>query len=170
MRLYELAEAYASLRDLLFDADDGPDDGERAAAMEARLSALTDSLEDKVEGIALLIRELEAESLALKTEADKMSARRGALEAKRGRLATYLFDNLKASDVMSVDRPRISVRLQLNNPAVVFDDGAEEALPAEYVTEKTTTKPDKRAIMDALKNGIDVPGCRIERSLGLRIR
>ncbi len=43
------------------------------------------------------------------------------------------------------------------------------SLPTEYKTVKVTEAADKKAIKDAIKAGIDVPGCSIVENLNLKI-
>ena len=43
------------------------------------------------------------------------------------------------------------------------------AIPPKYLIPQEP-KPDKKGILEAIKNGEDVPGVEIERSEGLRIR
>lgn len=52
--------------------------------------------------------------------------------------------------------------LQLNNPSVVVEN--EELVPKEYMREKVTVSLDKKAVLEDLKSGSPVPGCRMERS------
>lgn len=57
--------------------------------------------------------------------------------------------------------------LRENPPKVIIDD--EEKLPAVFlITEtKTTTRPDKKLILDAIKEGMTVPGAHAERGIKL---
>lgn len=63
-----------------------------------------------------------------------------------------------------------SLRLVVNPPAVVIDDEAK--LPLEFVSTevKSVTKIDKRAILDAIKEGREVPGASVERAKRLVIK
>ena len=60
-----------------------------------------------------------------------------------------------------------SFNIQKNPPALVVDD--EKAIPQEYLIPQKP-KVDKKAIIDFLKGGNDVPYAHIEQSEGVRIR
>ncbi len=84
-------------------------------------------------------------------------------------------DNIKfriQNALMQMELPEIhgfeyTFKLQANPPHVVIED--ENLIPGEFVTTetKTTTKVDKKSIMDALKSGKSVPGAHAERSVKL---
>lgn len=45
-----------------------------------------------------------------------------------------------------------------------------KALPEIYKNISTVTKPDKKVIREALKGGLEIPGCSLQESLSLQIR
>ena len=63
-----------------------------------------------------------------------------------------------------------TVRVGLNPWKVIVED--EDAVPPEYTTTKTTveTNPDKRAILDAINNGVHVSGCKAVRTTKTEIK
>ena len=63
-----------------------------------------------------------------------------------------------------------TIRVKLNPEKVLVED--ETAIPPEFMATKTTvvTSPDKRAILDALKNNIHVSGCKITRTTKTEIK
>lgn len=74
---------------------------------------------------------------------------------------------LERLDIPEVHGGEYSFRLQANPPSVIVDDEAK--VPEEFKSTevKVITKVDKKAILDALKDGRDVPGAHAERSTRL---
>lgn len=70
---------------------------------------------------------------------------------------------LNALDLTELHGYEYSFRVMANPPAVIVDD--QEKIPIEFITAevKTTTKVDKKNILDAIKDGRTVPGVHIER-------
>jgi hypothetical protein len=61
-----------------------------------------------------------------------------------------------------------SVKVQKNPPKVNILDEAK--IPGEFIVTETKTSINKREILDAMKDGRDVPGCEIQRTTRLAIK
>lgn len=118
-----------------------------------QLMALQMDKEQKLENIACWIIDLKAEADAIKAQEAVLKGRREVTEKKAERLKMWLSDML-CGQPMKSDRVAVSFR---KSTAVEIEAGAE--IPEEYQVQKVTVTPDKKAIGDALKNGILIPGC-----------
>lgn len=85
------------------------------------------------------------------------------------RLRSYLASNLEACGIEKVEGPGVSISFR-KSAAVVID--GEDLIPAEYMRQKPAPapEPDKKAIADAIKAGIEVPGAHIEQRRSLSIK
>jgi hypothetical protein len=154
MNLYEIDKAILACIDLetgeLIDED--------------ALAALQMERTEKIESVALWIKNLNAEAAACKAEKASFAEREQKAAKKVESLKKWLSDAL-AGQKFSSDKCAVSFRRSA--AVTVFDEGA---LPAEYVAEKITKSPDKAAIKAAIKSGIEVPGAALVDSLSVSVK
>ena len=129
-----------------------------------KLSALTMELSEKIENIALWIKNLEADAEAFKREEEAFEERKKAAANKAESLRRYL-DTALNGQKFATERVSVSFR---SSKAVQIADNTE--LPAEYIKTKVEKMPDKKKIGDALKNGIAVPGCALVTNRNMQIK
>lgn len=126
VKLYELATQFENLM-LAIDAADGEIDAE----FEAHLEQLEGDLKTKVEGCLQVARSFELEAEAVKTEEERLSKRRKALENKRQRLRDYVRDNLIRMGQKKLRTGHFSVSIQDARLSLVIDD--VKKLPKDFV-------------------------------------
>ena len=129
-----------------------------------KLSALTMELSEKIENIALWIKNLEADAEAFKREEEAFEERKKAAANKAESLRRYL-DTALNGQKFATERVSVSFR---SSKAVQIAENTE--LPAEYIKTKVEKMPDKKKIGDALKNGIAVPGCALVTNRNMQIK
>lgn len=157
--LYALTADYAHLLEL---AEQGED-------VDAALSQLTDAIEAKGAGIARVIASLEADALAVNAEEKRLSARRKAAEATVERLREYIRVHMAGAGIRQIKGGTFTITLAAGQDKVVITD--ESKLSPEYKRVKTTSEPDKKAILAAYKTTGEIPaGCEIVETTTLRIR
>ncbi|WP_199425800.1 siphovirus Gp157 family protein [Thermaerobacillus caldiproteolyticus] len=159
MKLYELAQNYAQLMEMAEEME--------SDALVDTLESLQEAIEDKVENIAKLIKNLEADVKVIKEEEQRLADRRRSIESKIVRLKEYLQQQLEVAGLQKVKRPTITVAIQNNPPSVEIAD--EKLIPSEFMIPQDP-KIDKKAILERLKNGEWVPGCSLKQTRGVRIR
>ena len=89
--LYELKEEYLKLFDMIDSGEYSED------TLKDTLEAIGAEFEEKADNIACFIKTLNADSDAIKAEADSLTERARAKKAKADRLKQYLFENLVAA-------------------------------------------------------------------------
>ena len=129
-----------------------------------KLSALTMELSEKIENIALWIKNLEADAEAFKKEEEAFEERKKAAANKAESLRRYL-DTALNGQKFATERVSVSFR---SSKAVQIAENTE--LPAEYIKTKVEKLPDTKKIGDALKNGIAVPGCALVTNRNMQIK
>ena len=137
-----------------------------------KLDALQMERERKLEGVALWIKDLKAEAAAVKEEADKLTARRKALENKMEGLKAWL---LMALDGEKLNTPRCKV-YQTHNQRVVIDD--EKALIDMFLSSPSGEKflrmkdpeIDKTALKDSMKQGYEFEFAHLEETESVVIK
>ncbi len=149
--------------------------------LSPELSALLDQAEgdfrEKVERVALKVRELLATGDAIKAEEVRLSQRRKSYEHAAASLKQYLQHGLESAQTDSVKGTLVAVALQKNPPAVkgLLDETtlavmAQDGSPFVTIIPETYAL-DKKAIVAASKAGQPLPdGISVEQGVSLRIR
>ena len=128
------------------------------------LDALMLEKEEKLENVALWIKNLVSDAAAYKAEKEAFAEREKAALTKAESLKRYLTAALNGQK-FTTTKCAISFR---RSEVVDIADGAD--IPAEFLKEKTTITPDKTAIKAAIKAGQEVNGCRLVENLNIGIK
>jgi len=158
-KLYELTESYMQLIDLSEQLD--------PETFKDTLDAIQDSLEDKVENTAKVVKSLESDVTAIKEEEKRLKERRRVLETKIDSIKNYLKEQLELAGIDKVKRPLITVSIQNNPPSVKVTD--EKLIPSSFMIAKAP-ELDKKAVLKKLKDGEEVPGVELFQGRSLRIK
>ncbi|MBQ1792979.1 MAG: siphovirus Gp157 family protein [Oscillospiraceae bacterium] len=137
-----------------------------------KLDALQMEREAKLEGVALWVKDLKAEAAAVKEEADKLTARKKALDNKIDGLKEWLKYALQGEKLKT---PRCNVYYTYNTKVAVADEGKL----INFL--KTLEEPDqflrfrdpelrKDEIKKALKDGYHIPGAKLEETESVVIK
>lgn len=118
---------------------------------------------DKVENIALYIKNLKAEGSAIKAEKDKLGKRQKVCENKVASLEHYLQSYLRGEKFKT---PKVSISYR-KSETVVVDDPAK--LAGEYLKYAEPTV-NKTAIKAVIKSGIVVTGARLQQNQNIQIK
>jgi len=129
-----------------------------------KLDALQMEREAKLEGVALWVKDLRAEAAAVKEEADKLTARKRALDNKIDGLKEWLKFALAGE---KLNTPRCKVYQTHSQKLAVSDEaGLINFLQTLNEPDKFLRFPDpelrKNEIKDALKSGYEIPGAKLE--------
>ena len=160
MNIYEINQQIEEVSHNMIDYDTG----EVLPHFEQLLEALEMDREQKVLNTAKLIKNLEAESKALKDAEKQMADRRKVVENKSKRIKDWIAGFVPEEKIKD-EFVSISWR---KSESVVIDDGVR--LDSKYEVEKITVNPDKVAIKKDLKKGIVIAGCRIVEKQNIQIK
>lgn len=161
MTLYELTDDY---RNLLEMAQNPDIDGQ---AIKDTLEAIQGDIEEKADGYAKVIKELSADTDKITAEIKRLTDRKNTIQNNIAYMKQSLTSAMTVTGNTKFRTDLFSFNIQKNPPALVVDD--EKAIPQEYLIPQEP-KVDKKAIIDFLKGGNDVPYAHIEQSEGVRIR
>ena len=137
-----------------------------------RLTALQMERERKLEGVALWVKDLNYEAQMVKEEADKLTARKKALDNKIASIKNWL---LWALDGEKLKTPRCNV-YQTHSQKVVIDD--EKALIDMFMSSPSGEKflrmkdpeIDKNALKDSMKQGYEFEFAHLETTESVVIK
>ena len=102
MKLYKIKEELREVLDLVSNEESGE-------LYTDTLETLQLEFEDKTEGVALYIKELNAEVAAIKAEEKVLSERRIAKENKAEKLKQYLSNNMMEVGVKKIDTSKVAL-------------------------------------------------------------
>lgn len=155
MKLYEIADIYTNLEEIEEDVD-----------ISSALANVEEALEDKLESIAKVIKNLDAVADAYEDEERRLKAKKQAAKNRVDGLKKYVKDNLEAMGKDKVEAGIFKWSLQNSPPKLVITD--ESLIPDEFfVIER---KPIKSEIKKAIEAEQAIDGAEIVREKHLRLR
>lgn len=164
MTLYDLTAEYQALLQMAEDPDTDPE------VLTDTMEALEGEIEEKADGYAIVMKELEATEQKIKTEVDRLNARRlsisNNIRCMKLRLQTSMIETGKTKFKTDL----FSFGIQKNPPAVVIDEQYIENIPEKYLVQQDPVI-DKKKIKEDLKAGVDLEGiAHLAQTESLRIR
>ena len=128
MRLYEIAEEYAALLDMLSDEE------VEEQVIRDTMEAINMEFEDKADNNAKIIRDLEDGAAALKEEEERLHKRRKRMEDRSRWLKNELEANMRFTGKIKFRTDLFSFNIQKNGgmqPIII--DGALEDIPGRFL-------------------------------------
>lgn len=167
LTLYQIASEYRDAANTLAELD--IDEQTLADTLES----ISGDLTAKSQNVAFVIRNIESSVEQINVAVEHMKARAQALEKRADRIREYLLQNMLMAGVQKIECPYFKLSVRENPPKVIVDD--ERQIPMAYMADPPpppppAPKPDKKLIAQALKDGHDVPGCRLERGKRVEIK
>ncbi|MGP1505784.1 MAG: siphovirus Gp157 family protein [Eggerthia catenaformis] len=160
MKLCKLKEIYNNIL-MLIDSEQTTQED-----MSLALEQINDEIEQKAENIAWLIKDIDADIDKFKKIEEEFSTKRKALENKKLSLKKYLEDTMINLDKKKFKTEYFSFNIQKNAPSL--NVATENYIPNEYyITER---KLDRKKLLDAIKNGLEIKDVSLKQSESLRIR
>lgn len=155
MNIYEIDEAILALVD--------PETGE-VVDVEA-LEALEMERDRKISNVACWYKDLKAEAEAIKAEKQNLARRQQSCENKAEQLKDYLF---RALNGLKYKDSKVSISYRKSEEVIVDESLDLNTLPEDLLRVKL--EPNKTAIKDAIKEGMEVKGCTLMEKNNIQIR
>ena len=166
MTLYELTEQYQNLLTMI---EEIPED-----AFLDTMEGLQGEIDEKIDGIVSVMKQLTAETEAIAREKEALDARIKKKERAVERMKGYLKLYMSVTGKTRVETARNVVSISNGTPRVVLDeafmDWAIESKRTDLMKPIVPAKPepDKVAIKKAIQDGAIVPFAKLEQSTALR--
>lgn len=162
MNIFELTGALGQVWNMVTDEDMDQE------VLEDTLQSLELARDEKAEGYAKIMKQLEAQVDAINTEEKRLADKRKVLENRHARMKQVLEQSFSLWEVDKIKGTIFTVSVQNNPPSVVIED--ENIVPEQFVSVETVKKIDRKSILQALKDGEVIDGCSIKQTRSLRIR
>ena len=155
MKLYELTDRYREVLDQLSEPDDEAAEDERCQTL---LLGLSDAFDDKVLGIAKVIRSMHADVAAIAGELDRLQARKRHLAGRIDWLKRYLLAEMEAVGREKIRGSTLTVALAKSPPSC--DVASIDDVPEEF--KRMRVEADRLAILKHFRStGELVPGTTV---------
>jgi len=160
--LYNIAAEYQHLSDQLIESE-----GELTPELQELLSINKDELEYKGQSYAMVIKGYESDITVIDSEIQRLKG----LADKRNKAIERLKNNLKAAMLLygydKIETPLVKLSFRKSESVEIIN---EAQLDQKYMVEKITVTPNKVAIKNDIKAGIEVEGAVLSVNQNLQIK
>lgn len=167
MKLYEIANEYLEFMEAVENGDI-PED-----CIEDTLEGIAYEIKAKVDNIACLLKNLDAEMVAIMTEEKRLAERRKAKERAYDRLKDYLSNTLLKLDMKKVETARNKVSFRKSESVEIADEEAFIGWASTHRDEflkYSTPTIDKTLVKQALKADEDIIGATLVSKQNIQIK
>lgn len=162
--LYELTADFMTLLEMAEDPDTDQE------ALQGTMEALSMDIEDKADGYAKVIRQLEANVAACKAEIQRLKTAATVMDNNIKRMKENLQDTMEVTGKRKFKTPLFSFNIQKNPPSLVLDELEVNNIPGEYLIPQEP-KVDTAKLKNDIKAGKDLGGiAHLESGYSLRIK
>jgi hypothetical protein len=162
LTIYQIEQSYNQLAEELIE-----NGGELTPSLEEQLAITEDQLQNKSVAYSFVIKQMDADVDIIDAEIKRLQN----LKKQREKASEYLKERIKhAMDTFQIEEiktPLVKINFR-KSESVEVDDVNQ--LPSLYKVVKVTEQADKAAIKAAIKDGVEVTGCRIETHRNLQIK
>ena len=166
MKLYEIANDYLALM-LAIENDEIPEE-----CIADTLEAVKGEIEIKADNIACMLKNLDADIVAIKAEETRLAERRKAKERTYERIKKYLSDTLESLNIDKVETARNNISFR-RSEAVEIDEEtfiAWAKVNRDDLLSYTAPKANKTEIKRALKGGAEIVGAELVSKKNIQIK
>lgn len=162
--IYEITNDYLQIMAMLEDSDLDPQ------TLADTMEGIEGEFEIKAENYAKVMKNLEGDILAIKTEIDRLTAKKKALENNIKNMKSTLQTAMETTGKTKFKTELFSFSVRNNAPKVVMDEEYLENVPERFLKYSDPTI-NRSAIKEAIQNGEDLEGlAHLEQSTSLSIR
>lgn len=161
MNLYKIESDYIALANAIIDQD-----GEVTENQELALQITNEALQTKGIAYSYLIKSLEYDNEILDAEIKRLQSMKKTRTNLTDRLKYTLKDAMILFGISELKTATLKVNFRKSESVEVN----EEIIDKKYCREKITYTPDKKAIKEAIEQGVEVLGASISYNKNLQIK
>lgn len=141
-------------------------------AIEDTLQALEGEINIKIDSLASIIKQLEAEAVMIDNEMKSLKERHDSKKRKAESIKKYIMSQMEYADISKVETSRNLISIG-RTKRVVVDEGSflewAEEHGEEFISYRRPT-PNKIAIRNAIAEGMEIPHAHIEEFQSLKLK
>lgn len=164
MNLYEIGLNYIELNEMVELAGDE----NIPTAVTEFMEEIDGDFEEKVINSIYVIKNKEANVVALKDEEKRLANKRKRLEKEIDSMKNWIFENMQAIEKKEIKHDLFDVKIRKNPPKAEIIK--EDLIPDEFVKVEEIKKINKRELLVRLKEGEIIPGAELTQGERLDIR
>ena len=126
-----------------------------------------EQFEQKAEGYAHVIKNLEADVAMYKAEEESFKAKKQAAQKKLDYVKNNIMTAMNVTGQTEVKSGALTIKIAKNPESVKVN---EDDLPKKYFTKKVALAPDKKTLKELLKAGKKIKGAELVRTEKLVIK
>ena len=161
MKLIEISAEYQSLYDLASDTDD-------METITALFNEIEENLEHKADSVRVVLSRLKNDSDYLASEIKRLQQRKKSIDNNADNLKSLLMWTLQKAGLAKLKTAKATFYFATSKSLQISDAVQLLSLPKEYV--QIEYKADKKALKEAIENGVVIDGVTIQENETLRIR
>ncbi len=157
--------------DNMLEVSDGELNDDEKILMDQYLDELARRESDKVDSFGRFLVMENARKEALKAESDRLKKKAISAEKRIDYLKNRYASIMIGHGLKKVSGNVYNLSLRKSERVIAPDTPKGlDALPKIYRRVKTIVEPDKTTIKEALKGGLEVPGCKLQENFSLQVR
>lgn len=161
--LYKIAEDHQQIMKAI---DEGAFTAEE---MADTLEGAVGTFEEKAQSVLAYAENLKSDIDQIDQAIKRLQGRKKAINNQHEAMRDYLKHNMQRTGITNIKCPLFNITLAKGRDVVIIDDAS--LIPSEFVKVEVVETPDKKALLSALKDGDDIPGCHLEKTAeSLRIK
>lgn len=158
--LFILKDNYKQIYELIAEQED-------EQILKDTLDSINDALEDKADGYVAVIKSLETDNIAIDEEIKRLKQRKTSNENGIKRLKETLQQVMEETGKEKFKTALNSYSIANNPPSLEVKD--KNVVPKEFFTEQEP-KLNKKELLKAVKEGLEIEGIKLKQSRSLRVR
>jgi len=164
LMLHELTGEYLKLSEMFFD------DSIDESALYIEMDKVKGEINVKMENYAIATQNMAALAKSMKDAEEKINARRKKLEDRIENIKSYIKHNMDRLQIHRISSPYLNIQIKNNPPSVRINN--EDQIPSEYMVqpEPQPMRPDKRKMLEDLKEGVVIEGVELVKTTRLEIK
>jgi len=161
MKLVDIASEYQAIYEMASDTDD-------MATITELYNQLEEDLEKKADSVRIVLAKLKSDTEFLAAEIKRLQQRKKSIENNADNLKSLLMWTLQKAGIPKLKTAKATFYFATSKSLQISDEVQLSSLPSEYV--QIEYKADKKALKEAVENGVVIDGVSIAENETLRIR
>ena len=164
--LYEISQALHNVKDILDNAENL--DEETIQNLTEALGSVEMNFHEKAENIVKMVKSYEAEAEVIDVEIKRLMTRKKTAQNKAETLRAGLKGSMEVHGIDNINSVLFKIALSKPRAGGLNITIPVEELPQEY--QVVTITPNKKLMMEDIKNGVVIDGVEVETVRSLTIR